>query len=103
MAKNERQSPTEKLANRLQCNAWAVSSAVRASGLHPEGQRFKSFTAHQLQKSNAADFTFTLLLAGLKAVAEPDFHILKSSTTKTACIRPAILAKFMTLQLGAGG
>src|SRR6185437_8267114 len=27
-------------------HAWAVSSAVRASGLHPEGRVFKSRTAH---------------------------------------------------------
>src|SRR4029077_7641059 len=44
-AKNELKSPTGKSPNRLQCNTWAVSSAVRASGLHPEGPAFKSLTA----------------------------------------------------------
>ena len=33
--------------------AWAVSSAVRASGLHPEGPAFKSLTAHHLPDSQA--------------------------------------------------
>ena len=48
-AKNDLKSPTGKSPNRLQCNTWAVSSAVRASGLHPEGPAFKSLTAHHLQ------------------------------------------------------
>jgi hypothetical protein len=37
-----------KTAKLLYCRRRAVSSAVRASGLHPEGPLFKSVTAHHL-------------------------------------------------------
>ena len=40
-------SLSAKSVSRYNAITWAVSSAVRASGLHPEGPAFKSLTAHQ--------------------------------------------------------
>ena len=50
------------------CNKCGrLAQLARASGLHPEGHRFDSYSAHHLQKSPAGDFFslfFYLLLFG---------------------------------------
>src|SRR5579884_75925 len=56
LLKNETQSPIVALPKSLQCNARAVSSAVRASGLHPEGPAFKSLTAHHASQESRSCF-----------------------------------------------
>src|SRR5438445_5194497 len=60
---------------------WAVSSAVRASGLHPEGPAFKSLTAHQISASHSlcyaafssADFSTDLGPLGPTTKPRPTF------------------------------
>src|SRR6185437_13540491 len=48
-------------------HAWAVSSAVRASGLHPEGRVFKSRTAHHSSSTPAFTALATCWSANLRA------------------------------------